>query len=116
MNARAVSARTAPNFAQKSSSMPNDANCSKRSRKRVSRGGAVSGEKYSFGVGSNVSTSEEPSQIPRRSACALEDRAMTDVQTVENADGDRAWPRRAATAAAAKRTSDTAAYNPYATD
>ncbi len=50
----------------------------------------MSGEKNSFGVGSNVSTSDEPPDRARRGARALEDRAVADVQAVEYADGDGA--------------------------
>ena len=46
--------RTAPKLGHRSSSTPSAASRSKRSRKRVSRGGGFCGEKNSFGVGSNV--------------------------------------------------------------
>ena len=57
--------------------------------------------------------------MPRRSrgrgARALEDRAMTDVQTVEHADGHRAWPA-AATAGQRSERPIKPHTNPYATD
>ena len=94
MNSCGEMSRTAPNFGQKSSSMPSASSCSKRSRKRVSRGGAVAGEKNSFGVGSNVNTSEEPRELRGGAARALEDGAVADVQTIEHADRDRTRPAR----------------------
>jgi hypothetical protein len=60
MKSRGARSRTAPKLAQKSSSMPSASSNSNRSRNRVSLGGAVAGEKNSFGVGSNVNTNDDP--------------------------------------------------------
>ncbi len=68
-----------------------------------------SAQKNSFGVGSNVNTSDE---LPPRSAAAwarVEDRPMADVQAVEHADGHGAL--LAGCRSRAKRMFDRAAYD-----
>ena len=61
---------------------------------REPRRRSLPARRYSFGVGSNVSTSDEPASSRAAARAPLEDRAMTDVQAVEYADGHGARPGR----------------------